>query len=214
MSKYVKNLIADHIRSRLQGVESAVLVNMIGLPSNTNMRLRTELRSKNINVVVVKNSLAARAVEGTPLAGMFEGLAGATAICWGSEDIVSLAKEVTRLAGDKQYEQFVPRGGMMEGSPLSAEQVAEVSKWPTREEQISLLVGQILGPGARLASQLLGPGGQLAGQLKEKIKKDEEAAPAVAAEDAVPAATAEAAAPAAGTEAAAPAAGTEGTATA
>ncbi len=56
MSKYVKNLIADDLRQRLQNVHDALLVNMVGLNANTNTRLRTELRSKNIHVMVIKNS--------------------------------------------------------------------------------------------------------------------------------------------------------------
>ena len=74
MSKYVKNLIAEHLRDRLQNVHDALLVNMVGLDANTNTRLRAELRGKNIHVMVVKNSLAARATEGTPLAPLFDGL--------------------------------------------------------------------------------------------------------------------------------------------
>jgi ribosomal protein L10 len=173
MSKYVKNLIADHLRTRLEGVNDVLLVNVVGLKANANNRLRTQLRSKNIELVVVKNSLAARAVAGTPLAPLFDGVGGSTAICWGGEDIVTLAKEVARLAKSDEFAPFEPRGGVMEGSQLTAHQVAEVSKWPSREEQLSLLVGQILGPGARLASQLAGPGGQLAGQIKEKAKEAE-----------------------------------------
>lgn len=170
MSKYVKNLIADNLRSRLQGVESAILVNVVGLKSNLNTRLRTELRSKNIHVLVVKNSLARRAIADTSLAPMFEDMSGSTAICWGADDIVSLAKEVTRLVESKTFEPFVPRGGVMDGAKLTADQVSEVSKWPSREEQLSLLVGQILGPGGRIAGQLNGPGGSLVSQLKEKAK--------------------------------------------
>jgi len=170
MSKYVKNLITDYVRSRLEGVNDAVLVNVIGLESNNGMRLRAELRSKNIQLLVVKNSLAARALAGTPLAPMFDGVAGSAAVCWGADDIVSLAKEVTQLLQTKEYEKVSARGGVMDGSQLSAAQVAEVSKWPSREEQISILVGQILGPGARLAAQLAGPGGALASQIAEKAK--------------------------------------------
>ena len=172
MSKYVKNLITDHLRNRLQGVDDALLVDVVGLDANVNNRLRTELAEKDIHLVVVKNSLAARAAEGTPLAAMFAGLTGTAAVCWGGEDIVSLAKEVTRLAKDKQYEGLESRGGVMDGDTLSAAQVAEVSTWPNREEQLSLLVGQILGPGATLAAQLNGPGGTLAGQISEKAKED------------------------------------------
>ena len=173
MSKYVKNLVSEHLRGQLSGVQDALLVNMIGLDANANNRLRTALREKNIQVMVVKNSLAARATEGTPLAAMFDGLTGSSAICWGGEDIVSLAKDVSELAKNKEYEAFEARGGAMEGESLSAEQVAEVSKWPTREEQLSLLAGQILGPGARLVSQLTGPGSALASQISKKGEEEE-----------------------------------------
>jgi large subunit ribosomal protein L10 len=175
MSKYVKNLVSDHIRRKLEGVTDALLVNVIGLGSGPSSKLRAELRSKNINLLVVKNSMASRAVSGTPLASMFEDVTGSTAICWGSSDIVSLAKEITKLLKDANYKEMQARGGVMEGSRLSPEQVAEVAKWPSREEQIAILVGQILGPGARLASQLCGPGGALASQIKQKGEGEEAA---------------------------------------
>ena len=167
MSKYVKNLIADHLRERLDGVSDALLVNVIGLEANANNQLRTELQAKGISLMVVKNSLAARATEGMPLSAMFEGLTGTAAVCWGGEDIVSLAKEIARLAKDAQYAAFEARSGMMDGQQLSGAQVAEVSTWPTRSEQLSLLVGQILSPGANLASQLIAPAGALASQIEQ-----------------------------------------------
>ena len=170
MSKYVKSLITDHLRDRLAGVHDALLVNMVGLNANTNHRLRTELQQKRIHVVVVKNSLAARAAQGTPLSAMFEGLSGTSAICWGSEDIVSLAKEITRLAKEPAYKPFEPRGGVMDGEQLSAAQVEQVSKWPSRTEQLSLLLGQILSPGANLVSQLTSVGGALASQIEQKAE--------------------------------------------
>ena len=150
MSKYVKNLISDNLRHRLQNVNDALLVNVVGMNANANHRLRNELRDKNINLVVVKNSMAVRAMAGTPLAAMFDGQSGPAAVCWGSEDIVSLAKEITRLIQSDKYKPLEARGGVMDGQPLTAPQVAAVSKWPSRSEQLSLLVGQILSPGAQL----------------------------------------------------------------
>jgi large subunit ribosomal protein L10 len=61
----------------------------------------------------------------------------------------------------------------MGGSRLSADDVKKVSKWPSRAEQLSLLVGQILSPGATLAAQLLGPGAKLASQVKKKSEEEE-----------------------------------------
>ena len=187
MSKYVKNLISDYLRTQLAGVEDALLVNMVGLSANTDGRLRAELRKKNIHVLVVKNSMARRATAGTRLAPMFEGVSGTSAVCWGGEDIVSLAKEVVRLARDEKLKPFGARGGVMDGQKLTPEQVDRVSKLPSRVEQLGLLVGQILGPGARLASQLNGPGGTLVSQLTERAKAlEEQAAAAAPAAEAAP----------------------------
>lgn len=187
MSKYVKNLITEHIRRRLEGVHSALLVNVIGMDANTNTRLRRQLREKNIHLMVVKNSLASRAVAGTPLDGLFEGITGPAAICWGGDDIVSLAKEVVRAAKDEKYAPLATRGGIMDGERLSPEKVEEVATWPGRSEQLSLLVRQILGPGATLAAHVLGPGATLASQIAQKAEGPEgEAAPAASETAATP----------------------------
>ncbi len=172
MSKYVKQLITDDLKGRLEGVNDALLVDVIGLEANDTVALRKELREKDIHLLVVKNSLARRATEGTSLAPAFEGAGGSVAVVWGSEDIVSLAKEVVRIADDDKYEAFKAKGGAMDGSPLSADDVKAVSKWPSRAEQLSLLMGQILGPGATLSAQLLGPGGSLASQIKQKGEEE------------------------------------------
>lgn len=174
MSKYVKDLITGHLRERFKDVDQALVVNMIGLDANANHRLRGELHAKDIQVVVVKNSLAARAATGTPLATMFEGLTGSSAVCWGAEDIVGLAREVTRLAREERYGAFQARGGVLDGQKLSAERVEEISKWPSREEMLSRLVAQILGPGAQLAAQLNGPAGALASQIAQKAEEESE----------------------------------------
>jgi large subunit ribosomal protein L10 len=111
---------------------------------------------------------------------MFEGLTGTSAICWGCEDIVTLAKEITKLAAIEKNKPFEARGGVMDGEKLTSEQVAQVSKWPGRAEQLAILVGQILSPGADLVSQLTSAGGALASQIEQKGEGAEAEAPAEA----------------------------------
>ena len=65
MSKFVKDLITKDLRNRLDGVDDALLVDVIGLKNDKNVALRQRLRKKNIQLLVVKNSLARRATEGT-----------------------------------------------------------------------------------------------------------------------------------------------------
>lgn len=172
MSKYVKDLLTKDISSKLDGVQEAVLVNVIGLTANQSVTLRRDLRDKDIKLVVVKNSLVQRATEGTPLAAAFENCEGTLAVMWGADDIVTLAKEASRLNDDHAFDAFQTRGGVMDGEALSAERVKEISKWPSREEQLAILAGQILGPGRELTAALLGPGRTLASQIKSKSEDD------------------------------------------
>jgi large subunit ribosomal protein L10 len=172
MSKYLKQLITDDLKKRLDGVSDLLVVDIAGLEANKNVELRKKLREKNISLLVVKNSLARRATEGTALAPAFEGVEGSAAVVWGAEDIVSLAKEITKFIDDKAFEKFAPKGGVMGGSKLAADDVKKISKWPSRAEQLSILVGQILSPGATLSAQLLGPGAKLGSQIKKKSEEE------------------------------------------
>ena len=202
MSKYLKQLITDQLSSELEGVTECVLVNVIGLSANETVDLRKQLREKDIRIRVVKNSMAMRAVEGTALAPAFEGANGTLAVCYGGEDFVTLVKEVHRHQKDEDnFEQFVAKGGVMDGETLTPEMVAEVSKWPSREEQLSILVGQLLGPGRTLLAQLESGGANLAAQIDQidgsgASDDAEESAEAPAEEEASDDTDAEAEAPA------------------
>lgn len=172
MSKLVKGLVADDIKRRLKGVEDCVVGNMVGLNSELTAELRKKLRDKKIGILVIKNSLARLATKGTSLGSAFEGLKGTAAVLYGGEDFISLVKEVTELDKDEKFAAFKTRGGVMDGERLSPEKVAEISKWPNRQEQLSILVGQILGPGRKLAAQVIAPAGKLASQIEQAGEKN------------------------------------------
>jgi large subunit ribosomal protein L10 len=173
MSKLVKNLVSRDISNRLAGVQDAILVNVIGMESEATYLIRKTLRERGIGMLVVKRSLAARATEGTTLRPAFSDVTGSIAVAWGCEDFVSLAKAITELADGGKFAKFEIKGGVMDGDALTAEKVKAVSKWPSRREQIALLVGQILSPGSNLAGQVAGPGRKLASQVKKHMENQE-----------------------------------------
>jgi large subunit ribosomal protein L10 len=173
MSKHLKDLISGELRNRLKGVNDALLVNVIGLNSQNTFALRKELRSKNMHLLVVKNSLAKRATEGTPIAKAFDSNEGSLAVVWGAEDFVALTKEMVEIHKKPEFEKCTSRGGVMEGEKLTAEKVKEISKWPNRAGQISILLGQILAPGSKLLSQINAPGGNILSQIKQKSEGEE-----------------------------------------
>jgi large subunit ribosomal protein L10 len=168
MSKQVKELITSEIKNRLSSIQDCLVVNVVGMNAIKTTNLRKALRGKNISVVVVKNNLARRATEGTSLHPAFLDLKGSSAVVYGCEDFVSLVKEIVEIqAQEKEFPGFETRGGVMDGEALNPNKVKEIAKWPNRREQLSMLVGQIMGPGSKLAGQLKGPGGKLAGQIKK-----------------------------------------------
>lgn len=173
MSKHLKSLTVAEYQGRLAGVGDALLVNVIGLNSLNTYLLRKELRSKNLHLLVVKSSLAKRAAEGTKLSAAFDGGEGSMAVVWGGEDFVSLAKEIVEMGKRPEFEKLQTRGGVMDGEKLTAEKVTEVSKWPNRTQQIGILMGQFLAPGANLLSQINAPGGLLLSQVKKKSEGEE-----------------------------------------
>ncbi|HBT76048.1 MAG TPA: 50S ribosomal protein L10 [Planctomycetaceae bacterium] len=173
MSKFVKQLLMNGVKNRLTDVNSLMLVTLTGISAKVTHTLRGALAEKGIQVMVVKNSAAKRATEGTPLSVGFDGMAGSYALCWGATDIVALAKEVVKLSKDKAYKGFEIKGAVIDGEAYDAVTAAEVSKWPTREEQIAIIMGQIVGVGSKLSGQLIGSGGALVSQFKQLAEKEE-----------------------------------------
>ncbi len=176
MSKFVKGMICDDLRRRWDGVGEAMLADVSGLEANDTVELRKHFRERKLSMLVVKNSLARLATKDSPLGPAFEGEGGSTAVVWGAEDVVALAKEITKIVDSKKFGKFTPKGGVMEGAKLTADEVKAVSKWPSRGEQLSILMGQVLSPGAMLSGQLLGTAKGIASQIKQISEKEEEAA--------------------------------------
>jgi large subunit ribosomal protein L10 len=181
MSKLIKDMLVEDLKSRLRDVGDVIVVSLGQLDAQKTTQLRQTLRTKQIHLQLVKNSLARRAVEGTPLAPALEKAAGMLALAWGGEDIVDLAKELDRLAGEKDFEGFECRGGALDGGRLEAGDVKRVAKWPSRAEQLSILSGQISSLGGVLAGQITSAGGGLASQIASRVEDLEKAAGGVAA---------------------------------
>ena len=174
MSKYVKNLIPTH-RSSLRRPRRAA-----GEHGRTERqrhhRLRKELRAKNINVLVVKNSLAARADGGTPLAPDVRGHRRHGGHLLGRRGHRQPGQGDHPACQERRSSPRSPRGGVMDGEQLTADQVAQVSKWPSRDGAVEPLGGPDPRPGARLASQLIAVGGALASQIAAEGRRGEEEA--------------------------------------
>jgi large subunit ribosomal protein L10 len=168
MSQQVKKLLSDDLRKSFAGVNDVVVVSVNGIDGIQNNAMRLALRRKNIRIQVVKNSLAKRVFDEVGLAPVVRYLEGPSAVAWGGPSIVELAKEMTAWAAKINKLQI--KGGVTSGQALTAEQVAALSKLPSREELIGRAVTLALSPARRVASLVGAPAARLAGQLKAKAE--------------------------------------------
>ncbi len=173
MSRRVKGLTTEELRSRYEGVDSVLLVDPTGIDANVNNAMRGDLRGKSVRLEVVKNSLARRAFEGGPLESMGPLLEGPNALVTGGDSIVDAAKMVAEWG--KKIGLLKIRGAVVEGEMLGAAEASELAKLPGRRELHQQVVGLSLSPGARLAGALTGPGRVIAGCLQAIIDKAEAA---------------------------------------
>ena len=175
MSKQVKDLITREFQERLKDVDGVAVINPRGINAIKNNLIRRRLHEKGLKMMVVKNTLAKRATAGTALKGFEKLLDGPSALIYGKQSLPTIARAV--LDEKKADEKLELRGVFFDGEVYVGDKgVEQVSKLPTREEAIGLLVGAILGPGRKLAAALKGPGSKLGGILKsiEDKAKDKE----------------------------------------
>lgn len=200
MSKPVKNLIMRDVSSRFKNIEAVAVINPRGINATKNNLIRRHLRAKGVRMTVVKNSLTKRALGESKLKGFEKLLDGPSAIVYGTASISTIARLL--LDEKKTDDKIELRGIFFDGEVyVGDEGIKRVSKLPTREEAVGLIVAAALSPGKKLAGIFKSQASKLASILKtieEKAKEKEAAAPApAAAEAAAPAAPATPEAPAA-----------------
>jgi large subunit ribosomal protein L10 len=158
------------------------VINPRGINANKNHGIRRRLHEKGLKMMVVKNTLAKRAVGDGKLKGFDKLLDGPSAVIYGKASISTLARLL--LDERKTDEKLELRGIFFDGELYTGDKgVEQVSKLPTREEAVANVLAAILGPGRKLAAALKGPGGKLGAVLKtiEDKAKEKEAAPAESA---------------------------------
>jgi large subunit ribosomal protein L10 len=171
MSKLIKNAISEQYSSRYEGVDSACVVNLVGLDAISTNRLRGELEQKEIRLQVVKNSLARRALGEGPLGPLVGALEGPCALVVGGGSAIDLAK--TLVDARKSYPKLELKLGIIEGDPglVEVEQLAKMKGKQELLAEIALLLGS---PAASLAGCAQGPAGRIAGCVKAIIEKQED----------------------------------------
>src|SRR5881628_3739038 len=135
MKRTDKEQLVRDLKQKIEGATALYYTDFTGLNVKRMTQLRRSLRKANVQYVVIKNSLALRAVNESGLVG--ERLRGPTGLVM-SKDPVAAAKVLTDFAKENEQRPTV-KGGLFEGRPLDAKQVSKLASMPSREQMLAEL---------------------------------------------------------------------------
>jgi large subunit ribosomal protein L10 len=157
MRRTEKDEFIGELQQKLEGATAFYLTDFTGLNVKQMTQFRARLRKQGVDYVVVKNTLAQRALQGLDLPDVAGFFTGPTGVVIGRDDAVAAAKAVTDFArefGDRPTVKV----GIVERKEVTPDQVKQLAELPSREVLLAQIAGGLQAPMARLAggmSQLI-----------------------------------------------------------
>jgi len=151
LNRNEKAAVITDVAAQVARSQTLALAEYRGLTVEHLNNLRRQARDKGVYLHVLKNTLARRAVAGTPFEVASESMVGP--LIYGfSEDAVAAAKVISDFA--KGNDKLIVKGGAYAGRVLSADGVKSLAAIPTKEVLLSQLLGLMQSPVSRMARVL------------------------------------------------------------
>ena len=163
------------LKGQLQGHQLAVLTKYIGINADQVSRLRKQLRDKQVEYKVFKNTLAKRALDELELSGAVKFMDGPTAWAF-SNDPVSPSKILKDFSKEVPHVEML--GGILDGVIITKSQLEALASLPPREVLLAQIIGTIQAPIRNAVSTINAVPNGLVNVLDQIRKQKEEAAAA------------------------------------
>jgi len=189
MLKREKERVVADLVERLRASDTLIVADYRGLTMPQIDGVRTEVLKHGARFTVVKNTLTKRAAEEAGVPELVELLDGPTAIAFvGDGDMVGVAKALNDTA--RQTKILSLRGGILQGKPMSAEEVRDLASLPPADVLRGQVLGAIVAPLSAIAALINAPLQDLVGLIDARIEQlggeEPEEAPKEAAEPEAP----------------------------
>ena len=152
MKKNEKEQLVSELAQKLRGATVLYFTDFTGLNVKRMTELRRRLRKSGVEYVVIKNTLALRAVNESGLVS--ERLKGPTGLVL-ARDPVTAAKLLSDFAKENDARPAV-KGGLLDGRALNTAQVKQLATMPSREQMLAELGAGLQSPMAALVGALNG----------------------------------------------------------
>ena len=162
MKRPEKDKLVAELKAKLTGAKALYYTDFTGLNVKRMTDLRRRLRKANVEYVVIKNTLALRAVNESGLVATR--LKGQTGLVI-AKDAVAAAKVLADFAKENDQRPAV-KGGLLEGKSLDVEQVKKLASMPSREQMLAELGAGLQSPMAAFVGALNGLLYMFAGALE------------------------------------------------
>lgn len=170
MLKREKERVVADLVERLRASDTLIIADYRGLTMPEIDGVRTEVLKHGARFTVVKNTLTKRAAEEAGVPELVELLDGPTAIAFvGDGDMVGVAKALSDTA--RQTKILSVRGGILQGKPMSAEQVRDLASLPPAEVLRGQVLGAIVAPLSAIAALINAPLQDLVGLIDARIEQ-------------------------------------------
>jgi large subunit ribosomal protein L10 len=135
--------MVSEVSGQLEGAQAVIVAEYRGLNVELVTQLRSKARKSGLYLRVLKNTLARRAVQGTPFEKLTGELTGP--LMYGiAKDPVAGAKVLSEFAKDNEF--FVIKAGAMPNAMMSAKDIKALALLPSREELLAQLMATMLAP--------------------------------------------------------------------
>ncbi len=166
MNRDQKAQVIEEVAGRLRESNAVFAVDYRGISVPQAAELRTALRAADSTFAIVKNTLAERAADEVGADGLKELLSGPTAMTFVRGDAAAAAKALRDFRRGTGGTLLEFKGGWMDGTALTPEDVDAIAQLPPKEVLIGRLVGMIASPLTGLATALNNLPAGLARQLQ------------------------------------------------
>ena len=151
LNREEKAVVVDEIGAEVAQAQSIIIAEYRGLEVGSITHLRKQARQSGVYLRVLKNTLARRAVAGTPFEGLSDKMVGP--LIYGiSKDPVSAAKVLSDFA--KSNDKLVIKAGAMPNFVMDTSGVKALASMPSREELLSTLMATMQAPVAKFVRTL------------------------------------------------------------